>query len=441
MQAGDFVHSKRGEGETSSLSFFIGMIIMILILVALGVIGYILAQQNIDVRARATFDKFLTYHQNCTSMGVTDCACDTFDFTLDFTLLPNDYAIKITQLKDDMLGFDLLKGGAGRIHAETIGKGLCSYAYSRDNDDFIASQAATLTFSPGLNKLPEMSVQKLRTAPSMTNLVRMKDSTCFAWESLSSDLLHPGSFEQTLDAISNRVQSCQSKQQSLPFSRFGLLQLAHHSGNSKSQEHNEDIKSFETATQTKLLQLSRLYTFDNTFASSYDSFKYSYPTLYSLLSKPYPASDFYILSLRLDTDAEGKNTVVLRYLENSAQSKILASSMKDEILRFVTGSEIEVTLEEVKDEQLGLLDTQILDSSSHDIFILDDDYGPLYAQRHEIPAVFIDFIEKTDEHLYLQSHFDGISQGIANGVKQYLTYHPPQEPLLGKNTEPLFSDT
>jgi hypothetical protein len=102
---------------------------MILLLVAVGLASYLIAEKNVDVRARVAFDDFLGYYQNCTQQEQTDCYCDEFDLSL----LPHNFHIRVVDLEQDKLGFELYDEEEKVVTASTPALPLCAYSYSWDD--------------------------------------------------------------------------------------------------------------------------------------------------------------------------------------------------------------------------------------------------------------------------------------------------------------------
>ena len=144
-------------GQTETPSFTLGLIISLLLLLALGIIGYQIAQKNVDVRAQVAFSDFLEYYQNCTAYQTTNCYCEPFDFSLS----PQAYSLRANDLEGNLLGFQLLKDEKVKYAVEVPGEKLCSYTYSSANKIF-ALQPVT-SYTP--------SLQRMFTAPTITNII------------------------------------------------------------------------------------------------------------------------------------------------------------------------------------------------------------------------------------------------------------------------------
>jgi|GEM_PF-3789868 len=123
--------SKKGQGGESP-SLLMGLLIMVLLLVAVGLASYLIAEKNVDVRARVAFDDFLGYYQNCTEQEDIDCRCDDFDLGL----LSDDFQIRVVDLEHEKIGFELYEGDEKVVTASTAALPLCAYYYSSELEDY-----------------------------------------------------------------------------------------------------------------------------------------------------------------------------------------------------------------------------------------------------------------------------------------------------------------
>ncbi|MEK6839970.1 MAG: hypothetical protein AABX72_03440, partial [Nanoarchaeota archaeon] len=228
---------KRGQTETPS--FTLGLIISLLILLALGIIGYQIAQKNVDVRARVAFTDFLHYYANCTSYGATDCYCETFDLSL----MPGEYSIRVVDLESDQLGFELIKGNDVRQKTYTPGQQLCAYRYSSEGM-FYAEPLSSHIFT-------HRKGESLRTA-----LIPLHNNTCFAISSTP----FASAVTAVLEPLHRKKTSCAATQ----YSSLPLTFIYHEALNSDPR-----MFSLLDTLDQHLISFSRVSLYHDYGASSY----------------------------------------------------------------------------------------------------------------------------------------------------------------------------
>jgi len=113
------------KGQHESGSTFVGLLVMILLLAALGYGGYVWAQKHADVRAQVILDEISTYYEQCYSSSGRDCSCPM----LDIGLLPKKHSLHVVRGESETIIFELRKDEAVKPvdHTAVTGKGLCTY--------------------------------------------------------------------------------------------------------------------------------------------------------------------------------------------------------------------------------------------------------------------------------------------------------------------------
>lgn len=387
---------KRGQTETPS--FTLGLIISLLILLALGIIGYQIAQKNIDVRARVAFSDFLHYYANCTSYGATDCYCEP----LDLSVIPESYTLQAVDVEGDFLRFELFKEGRMLQSTEVQGKELCTYSYSFLYRNF------------SLEPVPAHELHKQEYLLDAA-LVLQEGHTCFvtrARDGLPLFVDQQPTVASTLKALYEHKVSCSSRSASPLFDIVVFLQTI----DDGSYQPLFDVYPHPLLHPLKNQLEQRLISFVRVASSLSDLDSVNrHVTLSRILPDQHFSEQSILLSLSYH---EGdKDHIILRYLENSSSSKSLAEFIQSSLV-----PAYDVTLVPFADEPLGGLFGNL-----HEEYFILEKGSDIYLQRHEFPAVFIDVIDDGKAPSILPQQIDSLVESFALGVRSFLFSRQPEQ--------------
>ena len=429
--------NRKGQAETPS--FTVGLVIMVLMIVALGVVGYAMSKKNVDVRTKIAFDDFLTYYKNCSEKKSNDCHCGK----LDVSMLPRGYWIMIAELGGDNIGFELYKEGEKdpKISATAPGLKVCKYTYSGGKYNVLP--------------LEEFVIGRVGSFFDTVMIYKTDQGNCFVLP--DEHEFRAKSSDELFNVITSSKVSCDSKKEDEQLAQLGLVHMREHGSGILSEGFSlNSLKHQDNAYQMNLKIASRLRDeLTNNVGRVYsillsathplnanEDTRKGINEVYSFLENK-PEGRLYIISTAVtESDKEAPDGIILEYLKDSTEGKRLAQAIQNELQKINGKFYYErQLLPDISDKRL-LLNFHI---ESKEALPYEHEFKAFYPfnypikERNKIPVVFLDFVERNNGNSLLENHYDIIADSIVNGAKSYLLGEELKEESKDNN-EPLFDN-